>query len=131
MNEIVNKEFLYRGNNVVITRVDALPDDKLKIKFNTSQNVETCIIIPKKDFNDEFLPVDNSSSIVTTQTSNAMTKMNDVFSSMASGLMDDFNKISDNPNYVPQAKQRTETVKTIIDVFKTQLDAIKVTNKVL
>lgn len=74
---------------------------------------------------DEYknMPIANKSDLQPIAKDNGqLTKtVNSTFETLTNGLLDDFNKLSNDASYVGQAKQRSETVKTVIDMFKVQI----------
>lgn len=98
---------LYMGNEIEVTNTTEeyifyKQGDNFKKMKNTKEN------------NSAILPVEKT-NIELANT------VNNTFSKLAAGLMDDFDKLSNDPEYVNQAKQRCNTVNTVIDMFKVQM----------
>jgi virulence-associated protein VagC len=53
----------------------------------------------------------------------------DLFASMKTVMEDTINKVKDNPEYVPQAKELNNSVKNMLEMSKQQIDLIKILKK--
>lgn len=132
---IESKETLmYKGKEVQMVQID--DSDILTYRITMSERHEngTRERIEKVDRSniDEFIrdllpiePDQRSSTEVALSINSAVAKADKLFNSLSVGLLEDFEKLKDNAAYVPVAKQRSETVKTILNITKTQIDIIK------
>lgn len=132
---IESKETLmYKGKEVQLVQID--DSDILTYRITMSERHEngTRDRIEKVDRSniDEFIrdllsiePDQRSSTEVALSINSAVAKADKLFNSLSVGLSEDFEKLKDNADYVPVAKQRSETVKTILNITKTQIDIIK------
>lgn len=125
---------MYKGKEVQIAQID--DSDILTYRITMSERHEngTRDRIEKVDRSniDEFIrdllsiePDQRSSTEVALSINSAVAKADKLFNSLSVGLLEDFEKLKDNADYVPVAKQRSETVKTILNITKTQIDIIK------
>jgi len=75
----------------------------------------------------EFLPIDDKIAATTLQLNVAnqsvMTELKDV-------LLDNIRKVKENKDYIPQAQEINSQVKSMIDLARTEIDFIKIVNKV-
>lgn len=100
-----NKKYLYMGNEIEVTN-----ETEEKIFYKQGNEFKSMPIANKADLQ----PI-SSENMQLART------VNNTFNELTKGLLNDFEKLSSDASYVGQAKQRSETVKTIIDMFKVQI----------
>ena len=132
---IESKETLmYKGKEVQIVQID--DSDILTYRMTMSERHENGARERTEkvdrsnidEFIRELLPIEpdqRSSTEVALSINSAVAKADKLFNSLSVGLLEDFEKLKDNATYVPVAKQRSETVKTILNITRTQIDIIK------
>ena len=121
---VTKKPFSYQGQIVVISDwkiVDGLNILTLKAEGKTGVFTAEMNNTEVEIFIDAPLPL----QLVKSSGIHLVKPMENLFSKLAKGLEDDFDKIESSPEYIPQTKQRVDTVKTMIEMAKVQAAILK------
>jgi len=122
---MVGKSFLYKTNEIKIIDYHLnTNDDIITIKTETGE-IKLGFTIAKKELN-EFLPLDSTPMII----SNFQPSIdNSVVKDLKDILLDNINKVKDNKDYIPQATEINNNVKSIIELAKTEIQMVSTLNK--
>lgn len=131
IQSMINKStwVMYNGYELQFLTIEDSDILTFKITYKTRDAEEKFIMVPKTDidkFKKELLPVEqNDTGLMVSKHNDIIKQQNDTFLALSKGLLSDFDKVKEDPSYIAQAKQRSESVKTIIEMSKVQIDLIK------
>jgi len=120
LNKMLGKTFLYLGAAVMIQNYQK-KDGKVRV------------ITDKRDYNlpeeelesflEELQPMESSPMVVPQA---AAILNNSGLADLSKVLLDNIKKVQENKDYIPQACEIRDQVKTFIDLAKVQIDCVKV-----
>ncbi|MEP0166205.1 MAG: hypothetical protein ABJ006_10015 [Balneola sp.] len=128
IDQMIGATYMYRARTVKVRGYSQV-DNEVRIHTATTPVITT--LTGLGDTLDEFLPVQGDSSIVTgggggfggnalvmQSNSNTLTDLEGV-------LMDNINKLKEDPAYIGQAKEMANHAGKIIDISKTKVEMVK------
>lgn len=123
LNKTLGKNFLYLGANILIQNYVRKED-------------KTRVITDRRDYNltdeelalflEELQPVDSSGTSPAVVSQAATILNNSGLSELQKILLDNIKKVQADKEYIPQASEIQNQVKTYIDLAKVQIDCVKV-----
>lgn len=111
--ELVGKAWLYQGREIRVTEINGnglhIMTERQGFKFETQEDLDYFLA--------NIRPAPNTVLPLIVADHNG----ENIAQRLLAGLVDDFEEMKKNPAYVPQAKQRSNQVNTIMNVLKTQV----------
>lgn len=108
---MLNKVWMYNASNHKLLQY------RIKGDMVTLVTDKTFIEVPLKELNkklDEFLPVESDEE-------KALVLIIKNKESLVNIIQENINKIQNNPEFIPQAKEINSQIKTLIDMVKTEI----------
>jgi len=107
-----------KGNEIIIQKDDI---EKVEIFLNSLIEFEDNL----PEIETKVLDVQtNLPDRITGKTSEIFQKNKVAFESLSNILLDDINKVREDPKYVPQAKQVANSAQTIVNLVKLQIEIL-------
>lgn len=116
IKDLIGKTWMYKGNQVTVEdylivdgQVELIVHPGNPIKINRSE-IDTEI--------EKFLPVDTGAGIVLKGDAGRMESLEEI-------LMESIHKVRENPEYINQAKQISNSANTLVNITKTKIMMMK------
>lgn len=107
------KSWLNGKQIITITEVD---DKQLRIQTKEAGAFKFTEVNDFNYFVDKLQPAPDHGQLMIIDASGK-----DVLTRLMNGLLDDYDKLANDPSYVPQARERSNKVNTMMNVIKVQL----------
>ncbi len=125
IQDMVGKTFMYRARTIKVRGCNVIDGE---VRIQTQSHPVITNIAGLGDTLDEFLPVQGepqSLTITGEENALAMHKNSNTLNSLEEVLMQNINKLKEDPNYIDQAKEIANHAGKIIDISKTKVEMVK------
>lgn len=127
LREMCGKSFMYMGSTF---KINGHYISKERVHISTDSKMVTLNVHNAMDSLKEFMPVaDNSKAIAVSQPTGTMVTSKVLSSDIISTVMNSIKMVQDNPDYIKQADGINRSVKTLLDIAKTELSYRKYVDK--
>lgn len=119
VNNMIGKTYMFNSNQHTIKDIQSTEEDIYHVVTD-----KRTIKVSEEELLEDFLPIDGNYQKlqVYQELSIEPAQLND----LGTILLDNIKKVQEDASYVEQAKSINESAKTLIDLKKTQIEAIKV-----
>jgi len=119
------KSFLYMGSEVKIERIEHQEDDLFKVITDKKE-----MLVSEEELIKDFMEIHSAEDEGRKLTVvDSVIQNNNQMHDLSAILMDNIKKVQQDPKYIDQAKAINDQVKTIVDIKKTQIEALRVTKE--